>query len=881
MGGQMDNNNLMLSTPKEENTNTIVELFAGNTKRHRQLPWYFAPAFLLLWLALFYAVVQPLFNHLPKGIRIDEESAKPGQFVAERAHDLLLEIDAMGPRVVGDVANEVTIVEFLLNEIENIRSAMREDLYEMEVDVQRASGSYVIKGMTNVYQGVQNVIVKLSSRNSNSTAQLLLNSHYDSKPGATGAGDDAAMVVVMLEVLRQFAIAEETFLHPIVFLFNGGEEQPMQGSHGFISQHKWAINCKALLNMDSCGAGGRELLFQSGPNHPWLMRYYKQSIKHPYATTFAEEIFQSGIIPSDTDFRIFRDHGPIPGLDMASVYNGFIYHTKFDRWSAVPRDSLQNTGENILSLARSLANAEEMYDTESHSEGHSIFFDFLGLFFVYYKESTGTALNMSFGLGSILLICVSLWRISKVSCEKVNVIAGEFGILFLLAILAFALAFCFPLLMAVLYDAGSRSMTYYTNFWLIIGVFIIPSVIGLVLPMTLYLTLRSMDRISQAFRLQIGLHAYSTLLAILCIVMTILGFRSTYLCMISLFFYVVSLVFNLLTKLHDQGYYWALPVVISQIMPFLYHTYLFHTILVIFVPITGRNGTNMNPDLIIAILSAFGTILALGFAMPLINVFRRPKSIIAGLAVTMFIVCMISVSHVGFPYRAKTNVMTVDSMQVNRRFYEYDGSLSLEDSGYYLHLLDRRRDVPLRETMDLSNVQRVGDTCGDELMCGIPCYRWCSDRNDALWLARNELVELPYPTVLELVNKTILEDGYHVRYDFRLSGPPNMFLFVKPKEGVKIAEWSFDQTMLTSPSTYKPPLQVLITYGSDSSPLEFYFKLTKSNGNFDEPVFEFGVSGHYVGPQVIRDALTTEFLASLPDFAYSMQWPSSYERHIY
>lgn len=222
---------------------------------------------------------------------------------------------------MGSHENEQMARDTIENEILKIIAAANPK-HSIEYEIQVASGSFPIDGYTSVYQAVQNVVVKLVPMYSNAESSVLINSHYDSVPSSNGAGDAIIMISVMLETLRVLSQSNLVFRNSFIFLFNGAEENGLQGAHGFISQHKWASQVKALINLDSAGSGGKERLFQH--NSKWLLNLYIKHAPHPLTIVTAQEMFDANLIPSDTDFRIFRDFGNVSGNFTTILY--FFYN---------------------------------------------------------------------------------------------------------------------------------------------------------------------------------------------------------------------------------------------------------------------------------------------------------------------------------------------------------------------------------------------------------------------------------------------------------------------------------------------------------------------------------------------------------------------------
>uniref|UniRef100_A0A182QZZ5 FXNA-like protease n=1 Tax=Anopheles farauti TaxID=69004 RepID=A0A182QZZ5_9DIPT len=614
-----------------------------------------------LVLLLFCGTVSSyLCTYLPDALTTADLVRHPTAFIAERAWDNLQVLNDFGPKPTGSRANELGAADYIRREIEKVR-ATGHAAQSVETAHQTISGAYPIaflgNPLTSVYRNAQNLVVRLAGREEGA---LLLNCHYDTVASSPGASDDGGSCVVMLEILRVLSRVPDRNRHSIVFLFNGAEETPLQAAHGFISQHRWAREVRAFLNLESAGSGGKEQLFQAGPQHPWLIGAYARAVRHPSAQTLAEEIFQSGLIPSDTDFRIFRDFGHVPGMDFAHTINGYRYHTRFDSIDYLTLPVLQRTGDNILELTRELANGDELGRSHvdgSLSDGYSVFFDVLGLFFVHYSARTARVLNVVLAVLSLLIPLMEL-------CRPVRQLGGQRSVLRQSLVGAFSTvcgtggSLLVVLIIANRLDAIGRAMSWFSTPYLILGLYGCPVILVHCLVHRLFNhwfeDKKSPLNLTQMVRSRlVGVNLFW---ASIIVALTLANIRSAYVLVGVLLASLMSTILTSVLGYQHQPRRWLLLHLAFQIPTLLWATKFYHLLLKLFVPITGRMGASTNPEYLVAVLVACFGLLCISYLVPLVGLLKQCSELTARLTVFAMIAFLLGCcTQVGFPYRDEAN----------------------------------------------------------------------------------------------------------------------------------------------------------------------------------------------------------------------------------
>ncbi|KAJ3254880.1 hypothetical protein HK103_006776 [Boothiomyces macroporosus] len=368
-------------------------------------------AILLVWLLSIAFGIYRL-DHLP------EPQAKTDldYFSEGNCFDIIKVLSSdIGMRVVG-TPQETKAKEYIIDYINNLKKSSKN---EMEVIIQNAHGSHRFDFMgepvIKVYSNVTNIIVRLTCDTCSKDA-ILLNSHFDSSIVTPGAADDAAGVAIMLELIRLFSKKE--IKNSIVFLFNGAEETLQDATHAFVTQHELAPTIKAVLNLEAMGAKGKEILFQA--NSKALVDAYKH-VPRPHASSLSNDVFGTGLILSDTDFRQFVQYGNLVGLDFAFYQNSYQYHTTMDTIENIQAGSIQHFGDNIYSILEHIVNLDKL---DFEFDSNTVYYDLMGYSMVQYDKSVANVVHYVVVVIS-LLVCLNQSRVLNMNLiDSLKVVLG-------------------------------------------------------------------------------------------------------------------------------------------------------------------------------------------------------------------------------------------------------------------------------------------------------------------------------------------------------------------------------------------------------------------------------------------------------------------------
>ncbi|KAF9127532.1 hypothetical protein BGW39_005799 [Mortierella sp. 14UC] len=513
----------------------------------------------------------------------------------------------IGYRIVGTEQDQETQI-YLLNEIHILkaqaeresarrsssiihgdRSEFSSTLPKFDVWVQKDGGAHQFDFMSKVvmktYANMTNIIVRLSCGSECDETAILLNAHYDTTLGSPGAVDDALPIGVMVELIRILSQRSALKKNSLIFLFNGGEESLQDASHSFINNHPLRKNVKAVINLEGCGTTGPEILFQA--NSLPMIKAYSQ-VPYPHATVLANDLFATGVLLSDTDYRIFVQEN-LTGLDMAVYKNSYLYHTHLDLDRNMEQGLPQHLGENTLALAIHAGDNVDVTHLEQTSS--VVFFDVLGYFFVFYSLDTAIRSHIAIIILVVFAIAVGACRPTLRSVVSVP-----------LSLVAALLA---PNITAFFLQSVGRPMLWFSHEWLPIVIF---GPFGAAAMLTVQWMLHD-TKVSNGENELSTLSGITVLYTFLMAAASLARITSSYFLAMYAFFSSVSLVFNhrRVAKTHGSSVLAVnyLTYFVASGVQTLYGAYLGFSLFDLIVPLTGRIGVAAPVDNVMAIVTGF------------------------------------------------------------------------------------------------------------------------------------------------------------------------------------------------------------------------------------------------------------------------------------
>lgn len=846
---------------------------SGNERKTRSRGLVFGagvPVFLFLYVLGIRGLVHLSLRQLVT------PGARNSHFNGSTARTYLEQITAIDSRTVGSPANEILAVNYILDSIRDIQK-QKNKVHKITVDVQRPTGSFSIDflgGFTSYYDNITNIAVKLEPARGAQHA-VLANCHFDSVANTPGASDDAVSCAVLLEILGSLSSTPVSLKHAIIFLFNGAEENILQGSHGFITQHPWAKLIRAFINLEAAGVGGKELVFQTGPENPWLVQAYAEAAIHPFASVVAQEIFQSGIIPSDTDFRIYRDFGNIPGIDLAFIENGFIYHTKYDTSDRIHTDSIQRAGDNIMGVLKYLASSHLLADSSEYRHGNLVFFDMSGFFVLSYPARIGTIVNYIIGTVALFYLSKNTIKYKRAGMNYArDLMVGLF-----ITVTSWVSAIVTVLIMAVLVTLSGCALSWYTHFYVSVALYGAAGLAKLLLMHSLakqfYFANTNKQYLGDLF-FDVSLLSWGIPMVLL----TNKGLCSAY-------FFAMWVIFPLITKVllrqesvyQGSSYKYISIYLLGLFFPYLHTMYHVWAVFEMFTPILGRSGTEIPPDVVMAAFMVACTVILLSYFIKFIYLVKSIKKLMMCLAFVSGVTFVLVCSGLFFPYSGSMDSpkpKRVFLQHTARTFHNLNGEVVKTDSGIWINAFDYSGLFHVTPHIPELN-DTVRAPCEDAPFCGYPWFFPVHFLLRKNWYLPTPPPPLSENMVFKLASREEMPWGA-TRLNFEVKGPSHMTVYVRPHDPFVLSSWSLGDG-IPVPSNGGDYF-VYYSHGLQAPVWKFWIEL-KGSDDYSDGMVTVAVASHYFfgsnqhSPQL--DALLHKF----PDWSFPSSWVSTYDLFVY
>lgn len=242
---------------------------------------------------------------------------------------------------------------------------------------------------------IENILVRLPG--STSTGAIVVLAHYDSVSMGPGAADNSSGVAVLLEIVRALT-ASPPLQNDIIALFDDAEEgpPPFRGTWLFAREHPWMADVKVAIGMDTA-ARGFITVNDTGSRNGMIVDALARINRGYY--------WSSATGGGTYDTWPLRQMGK-QVVELEDNYCFRQQHTAFDTVEIIKPATLQQLGDQALSLTRELGNR----DISSPWGTHQTFFSLPLLGIVHYPETWSLPLSVLACLMLIASIVLALRR---------------------------------------------------------------------------------------------------------------------------------------------------------------------------------------------------------------------------------------------------------------------------------------------------------------------------------------------------------------------------------------------------------------------------------------------------------------------------------------